>query len=56
MKNLANDPVLDALKARLQSQLDFWIKHQNDEGNETKNPLIPERAMTANKALPARID
>jgi N-sulfoglucosamine sulfohydrolase len=36
MKNLAGDPALANIKAKLQSQLDDWMLQQNDKGLETE--------------------
>ncbi|MCB1278650.1 sulfatase [Prosthecobacter sp.] len=37
MKNLAEDPEFETIKARLQTQLDAWVAQQKDHGMETEN-------------------
>jgi len=37
MKNLAADPALAEIKAKLQTQLDTWMVQQKDKGLETEN-------------------
>ena len=36
-KNLASDPAMTQIKARLQQQLDAWMTQQKDQGLETEN-------------------
>jgi N-sulfoglucosamine sulfohydrolase len=36
MKNLAGNPELDAIKTRLQKELDAWMQQQGDEGLDTE--------------------
>ena len=51
--NLADDPALADVKARLSEQLDEWMRQQNDQGMETELKA-PERQNAArqNNAQP----
>lgn len=53
MKNLAADPDLAAIKARLGAQLDAWMAQQGDEGMATEL-RAKERQPRARRAQPAR--
>lgn len=37
LENLATDPALAAIKAKLQKELDAWMIHQDDRGMKTEN-------------------
>ena len=51
MKNLASDPALAAIKAKLQKELDTWMIQQKDQGLETEN-LANTRQGKSDEAEP----
>lgn len=45
LKNLANDPALDAVKTDLSTELDRWMKQQGDRGMEAELAVTPHRSL-----------